>query len=171
MTGTFPTTRFPVLVYEGVVKFNRAFDPAATLEVLLEGCGWGDLWRDGIYPYVHYHSRIHEVPAVASGSASVRIGGNRGRTLKIRSGDVLVLPAGTGHECLRYSSDFLVVGGYPATGVYDECRGSFSERQKSLRSIAKVPVPATDPLFGREGPLRSAWTAPKSREQAASRRK
>jgi uncharacterized protein YjlB len=78
----------------------RTLDPAAVMEELFESNGWGDSWRNGIYDYLHYHSRINEVLGIARGSAKVRLGGDRGRTLKLRAGDVVILPAGTGHQCL-----------------------------------------------------------------------
>jgi hypothetical protein len=40
------------------------------MEELFRKNGWGASWRDGIYDYVHYHSRIHEVLGVARGKGS-----------------------------------------------------------------------------------------------------
>jgi uncharacterized protein YjlB len=59
------------------------------------------------------HSRIHEVLGVARGHARVRFGGAKGRALKLKVGDVVILPAGTGHERLSGSKDLLVIGAYP----------------------------------------------------------
>jgi uncharacterized protein YjlB len=97
---------------------------------------------------VHYHSMIHEVLGVARGSAVLRLGGNKGKTVKVTVGDVIIVPAGVGHECLRPNQDFLVVGAYPPTGTYNECRGSFQERTRAIKAIGKVPIPKQNPIFG-----------------------
>ena len=150
--------RWPVLIYWGVVQLPRAFDRAAVLEDLFESNGWGDGWRNGIYDYLHYHSRIHEVLGIARGNAKVRLGGDRGRTLNLRAGDVVILPAGTGHQCLVASKDFLVVGAYPPSGKYDECRPDADQHERSIKSVEKVKRPRKDPVFGAKGPLLKSWT-------------
>lgn len=156
--GTIPNhPRWPVLIYWGVVQLPRAFDRAAVLEDLFESNGWGDSWRNGIYDYLHYHSRIHEVLGIARGNAKVRLGGDRGRTLNLRAGDVVILPAGTGHQCLVASKDFLVVGAYPPSGKYDECRPDAEQHERSIKSVEKVKRPRKDPVFGAKGPLLKSW--------------
>jgi uncharacterized protein YjlB len=85
------------------VRLPKNLDPAAVFEELFESNGWGDSWRNGIYDYVHYHSRIHEVLGVARGEGKVQFGGHLGRTLKVKAGDAAILPAGTGHQCLSAS--------------------------------------------------------------------
>ena len=104
---------FPLILYRGAVRFPDEFDRAAVFEDVFDKNGWGDSWRNGIYDYVHYHSKIHEVLGIARGNGSVQFGGKRGRILKLKAGDVAVLPAGTGHQCLSATKDFLVVGAYP----------------------------------------------------------
>ena len=113
--------RWPLVIYRGAVDLGEGHDPAAVIEDLFEANGWGDTWRDGIYDYVHYHSRIHEVLGIARGKGRVRFGGKKGRIFKLKAGDVAILPAGTGHQCLSADDDFLVVGAYPPAGTYDEC--------------------------------------------------
>jgi uncharacterized protein YjlB len=87
------------LVYRGAVSLPGNLDPAAVMEDLFGENGWGDSWRNGIYDYVHYHSRIHEALGIARGQGKVRFGGNKGTTVQLKAGDVAILPAGTGHQC------------------------------------------------------------------------
>jgi uncharacterized protein YjlB len=120
----------------------------------------GDTWRDGIYDYVHYHSRIHEILGIARGKGRVRFGGNKGRIFTLKAGDVAVLPAGTGHQCLSADDDFLVIGAYPPTGTYDECT-TVEHRPRALKTIPKVPVPRKDPVYGAGGPISKLWKGAK----------
>jgi len=148
--------RWPLLIYKSVVRLPDSLDPAAVFEELFESNRWGDGWRDGIYDYVHYHSRIHEVLGIARGSGKVQFGGPKGRIVTLKAGDVAILPAGKGHECLEASDHFLVVGAYPSTGTYDECT-SMKDRKKALTSIPKTAPPRRDPVYGKDGPLLRAW--------------
>jgi uncharacterized protein YjlB len=155
--GVIPNhLRWPLLLYRGAVSLPAQLDPAAIMEDLFDENGWGDSWRNGIYDYVHYHSRIHEVLGIARGKGTVRFGGNNGRTIQLKAGDVAVLPAGTGHQCLDASDDFLVVGAYPPSGTYDECTKS-EQHARALKTIPKVGRPRKDPVYGSKGPLLSAW--------------
>jgi uncharacterized protein YjlB len=149
---------WPVLVFRGAVRLPRSLDPAAVFEDLFKRNNWDDSWRGSVYDYLHYHSRIHEVMGIARGSATVRVGGVKGRDLKIRAGDVVLLPAGTGHQCLSASKTFLAVGAYPPTGTYDECAPTKSEYERNARRVRRVVRPATDPVFGSSGALLEYWT-------------
>jgi uncharacterized protein YjlB len=100
---------------------------------------------------------VHEALGIARGRARVRFGGAQGAELEVAAGDVVVLPAGTGHQCIWAAPELVVVGAYPKTGKYDLCRGSQVERVKALNSIPKVPLPETDPVHGEDGPLVALW--------------
>ena len=150
--------RWPLVIYRGAVRFGDAFDPAAVFEDLFDRNGWGDSWRNGIYDYVHYHARIHEVLGIARGQGKVQFGGLKGRTVSVKAGDVAILPAGTGHQCLSASNDFLVIGAYPPNGTYDECTKS-EDRKAALKTIPKVGRPRRDPVYGGDGPLLALWRA------------
>ena len=152
----------PALVYKSAVNVAGAQDPAAAIEKTFKDNGWGHgQWRNGIFPFVHYHSMIHEALGIARGQARVQLGGKDGETLEFAAGDVAVLPAGTGHQRLIGSEDFLVVGAYPPEGTYNLCRGDNpADRDKALGTIAKVPVPASDPVQGKDGALPRLWRHP-----------
>jgi uncharacterized protein YjlB len=155
--GVIPNhPHWPLVVYRGALWLSKEFDPAAILEDLFAANGWEKSWRNGVYPYVHYHSSIHEVLGVARGSAKVRFGGNRGRSLALKAGDVAILPAGTGHQRLEASDEFLVVGAYPPEGTYDLCTRS-EDHAEAVRTIPRVPKPRKDPVYGEEGPLAGVW--------------
>lgn len=147
---------WPLIVYRGAVRLPADCDPAAVFEDLFENNGWGDSWRDGVYDYVHYHSRIHEVLGIARGHAEVQFGGPHGRVFALKAGDVAVLPAGTGHQCFSASKDFLVVGAYPPAGSYDECTKP-QDHDRAVKTVAKVARPRKDPLYGAKGPLLALW--------------
>jgi uncharacterized protein YjlB len=156
--GLIPNNpKWPLVVYRGSVSLPPSFDPAAIFEMLFKSNKWGDNWRNGIYDYLHYHSRVHEVLGVARGRAKVRFGGKEGRTLAVKAGDTIIIPAGTGHQCLSASKAFLVVGGYPPTGTYDECGPTAKEHVRGIRNVRKVERPRTDPIFGLTGPLLEIW--------------
>jgi uncharacterized protein YjlB len=149
--------RWPLIVYRGAVRLPQSFDPAAVMEDMFEGNGWGDTWRDVIYTFIHYHSRIHEVLGVARGTARVQFGGSKGRTLMLKAGDVAIIPAGTGHQSLSASKDFLVVGAYPPFGTYDECRPINADHDRAVKTVPKVRPPRKDPVYGSSGPLVKLW--------------
>ena len=143
-----PNRRLPALIYRGV-------QGAGTFDTLFTGSRWVGLWHNGIYDFDHYHSNAHEVLGVGQGSAKVQVGGDVGRAVEVGTGDVLVLPAGTGHRRISASSDLLVVGAYPpGQQHYDICRDRSPEAE--LR-ISKVALPLTDPVFGADGPLLRLW--------------
>lgn len=150
--------RWPLVVYRGAVHFSDGFEPGTIMDTLFEANGWGRSWRDTIYDFVHYHSQVHEVLGVARGRAKVEFGGVKGRQLRLKAGDVAILPAGTGHRLIEASRNFLVVGAYPRTGTYDECTDT-RDRQKAARNIARVRKPPSDPVYGRTGGLVKLWKA------------
>src|SRR5581483_10820006 len=126
-----------LILYRGAVaRAPRGVDPAAIFEDLFAANGWKESWRDGIYPFLHFHTKTHEVLGCARGRVRIQFGGKRGRAISLRAGDVAILPAGTGHRRLAQSADLLVVGAYPATGSYDEPRPSQVDHDEAVASIA-----------------------------------
>jgi uncharacterized protein YjlB len=155
--GAIPNNpTLPFLVYAGALELPRD-DPAAACEAVFARNRWGGSWRDGIYSFAHYHSTAHEVLGICRGEAKVRFGGETGVVLRVRAGDVVVIPAGVGHQNLGASADLLVVGAYPRGQSWDLCGGSAAERPEALANIARVPLPTADPVYGADGPLIEHW--------------
>lgn len=156
--GGIPNSRLPVLIYHRV---EGAAD-ASACERLFASNGWEGAWRDGIYSFHHFHSTSHEVLGIVRGSASVTLGGPAGRTFEVRQGDVLVLPAGTGHFNAGSSGDLLVVGAYPDGMSWDLRRGDLAEHDEVVSNIRRVPLPSADPVTGSHGELVDLWRAASS---------
>ncbi len=156
--GRIPNNpRLPLILYRGGINLAGSPNPEDVIEKAFAANGWGNMWRNGIYPYAHYHTMIHEAMGVARGRATVRFGGEKGQEIEIAPGDVVILPAGTGHQCLTQTPTLVVIGAYPKNGTYNLCRASKAEHAKALVTIPKVPLPATDPAFGPQGPLMTLW--------------
>jgi uncharacterized protein YjlB len=93
--GLVPNNPMPLLLYKQAIDVDNDH-PEKTIEGLFGANGWGDMWRNGIYDYLHYHATVHEALGIARGHARVRFGGNGGKEFEISAGDVAILPAGTG---------------------------------------------------------------------------
>ena len=146
----------PLLVYRDVVPAGEG-DAADWFERTFAAHGWADGWRNGIHPFLHFHTGTHEVLGIAAGRATVRFGGAPGQALDVMAGDVVVLPAGMGHQRLDASADLLVIGAYPRNGRFDQKRPGDMGREAARRAVAAVPLPKMDPVAGLDGPLLRLW--------------
>ena len=103
---------------------------------------------------VNYHSRAHEA---LGGSAQVLFGGEGGVLLEVSAGDMVVIPAGVSHRNMGETRGFGMVGAYPEGQSWDMNTGRPGERPAAAERIARVPLPAADPVFGKAGPLVALW--------------
>jgi uncharacterized protein YjlB len=154
--GVIPNSTLPVLVYRHVLQ--EAELSAQRLIALFGQHGWSNAWEDGIYDYTHFHSNTHEVLGVADGAVRVRLGGEHGASIDLEPGDVVILPAGTGHRAETASEDLLVVGAYPDGLDFDIRRGAPGERAEVLANLASVARPRQDPVTGPTGLLLELWS-------------
>jgi uncharacterized protein YjlB len=128
---------FPVLLYREV---------GGDLRSLFGRHGWGGSWVDGVFDFHHFHSTSHEVLGVLAGAAVLELGGPQGESFEVSAGDVLVLPAGTGHRRATARDGFTVTGAYPpGQEDYDLLRRADDAARERL---AGVPVPEQDPVGG-----------------------
>lgn len=152
----FPTSewvpnnpRFSVLVYKVALTDAKSF------ENLFAYNGWSGIWTNGVFDYQHYHSAAHEVLGISQGHATLLIGGPAGEAIKVKQGDCLLLPAGTGHRNMDSSADFQVVGAYPPGQQVDILTSAATAHQLSI--IRTLPRPETDPVTGASGGLIECW--------------
>jgi uncharacterized protein YjlB len=141
---------WPLLIYPSAVKTAT---PEA-FEELFTRNHWPAAWRNGVHPFHHFHSNGHEALGIYNGEVTVQFGGDAGVTVTAKPGDVIVLPAGTGHKKLSSKGALGVVGAYPERSAPDTCRSSSPNH---LQKISAVPLPACDPVYGAGGPLFSHW--------------
>ena len=146
--------KLPLLFYSGV--FGDV--TPELIEETFRANEWGDNWRASVFSFPHYHAEAHEALGCFHCTATIRLGGINGIEKTVQPGDAVVIPAGVGHENLGSSDDFTMVGAYPSGQSPDLQRGETSEREWVTKSIAKVPLPAADPVFGADGPLIKAWS-------------
>lgn len=143
--------RLPVLVY----KRGGGATAASSFEALFTDNGWTGVWRNGVFSYQHYHSGAHEILGIGRGDATLLIGGPGGRALQVSCGDCLLLPAGTGHQNLKSSPDFEVIGAYPHRQQADIQRTA--PTPDILTKISRLPIPDTDPVLGASDGLVRRW--------------
>jgi uncharacterized protein YjlB len=138
---------FAVLIYRDVEAARRG---AAGCRACFAEHGWSGSWVNGVFGFHHFHSTSHEVLGVVSGHATLELGGPHGRSFEVACGDVLVLPAGTGHRRAIADPEFTVVGAYPAGQEdYDLLRGEDPAQVARARErIAALAVPPNDPVGG-----------------------
>ncbi len=150
-----PNSRLPVMLVRAAMDDGAPDD--AAIHALYRSNGWGGTWTWTVYDFHHYHSTAHEALAVAGGQATLMLGGPDGREVTVRAGDLVVLPAGTGHKRLAASQDFAVCGAYPRGQEADLLKSTEQNWPGAEDRIAAVPLPPTDPFYGADGPLLRLW--------------
>ncbi|MFP4301631.1 MAG: cupin domain-containing protein [Spirochaetaceae bacterium] len=130
---------------------------ARAIEELFSSNRWDPAWRYGVFPYHHYHSTAHEALGCYAGEAEIQFGGPGSRTVHMRPGMVVVIPAGVAHCDLGSSSSFACVGAYPPGQQWDLLRGVPGELELALANISSVPLPESDPVRGEAGPVGPDW--------------
>jgi uncharacterized protein YjlB len=151
--GLVPNNSLPVVLYRAAL-FGEA---GRAIAARFAAHHWPGAWTNGIYGHHHYHASAHEVLAIAAGWAHVRLGGESGRTVELRAGDVVVIPAGVAHKREAASPDLLVIGAYPAGQRPDLRAAGATLHQGAAEAVAAVPLPDADPVTGHAAPLLDCW--------------
>lgn len=153
--GKIPNSEYPLLLYHNAFT-ERDNAGAEWLEKTFATNNWTNSWRNGVYSYHHYHSTAHEVLGVYAGKALLHLGGEEGSKAEVKAGDVIVIPAGVGHKNI-HDENLQIVGAYANGRIWDVNRGLPGERPKADKNIAAVPLPETDPLFGKKKGVTELW--------------
>jgi uncharacterized protein YjlB len=153
--GVVPNNKYPLLLYRNAFS-ARGVKGAEWLEETFLANNWSNSWRNGIFTFQHYHSITHEALGIYSGEVEVLLGGDKGEKVKVKAGDIIVIPAGVGHKNLG-DTNLGVVGAYPNGMPVDIMRGEAGERPRVDQNIAAVPFPGTDPLLGKDKGLVEIW--------------
>lgn len=122
-----PNSRLPILIYRSVLPASPDED---SVTEFLTSNKWRKLGTWGHITYRHFHPNVHECYGVFSGHSRLLLGCGQGDDrenqegvgleIDVQRGDVIVLPAGTGHACLVSSTKEDEDGEYRYIGVYPE---------------------------------------------------
>jgi uncharacterized protein YjlB len=145
-----PNSGLPTLIFRALLP-QSASAKARIFRRTFKKNGWVGIWTDTIYDYTHFHSNAHEVLGIATGKVTLRLGGEAGRLVRLKAGDMLVLPAGVGHRRISDDRGLKVVGAYPRGQAHFDMK-------RTGRAIPKVRLPETDPFQGESGPVIRIWS-------------
>ncbi|CAK7264597.1 hypothetical protein SEPCBS119000_001079 [Sporothrix epigloea] len=166
-----PNNAYPVLVYRQCLPLPVS---EAKTTTFLEAHSWE---RKGVWGHIgvrHFHPNVHECYGVIAGESTMLVGcgsddpDESGQQIELSVGDVIVLPAGTGHCNLQSTKDFLYVGVYPAGApLYKAELGKEGADVAALwQEVDSVVMPMEDPVTGKDGALFELWIKPDSMEDA-----
>ncbi len=142
-------SELPLLVYKAVLHDD--------IESTFHENNWKNSWHGGVFDFHHYHSTVHEAVGIEAGQAVLKLGGENGVELEVEQGDLVVIPAGTGHKYLNGSDDFQVVGAYPNGADYDLKKANSEDFSQAISEIKQVPLPEFDPVYKNQGPVFDYW--------------
>jgi uncharacterized protein YjlB len=129
----------------------------AAAKALLRSNGWGGAWTWRVFDFHHFHPDAFEVLAVSRGSATLMLGGPQGEKVDVEAGDAMILPPGFGHCQIEARDGFRICGAYPpGQENYTVIRAEEGYDEATLKEIAAVEEPSTDPIWGGSGALLDA---------------
>ena len=121
--------------------------PSRTCSVPMAGAACGATASTTICTITRRSTRRSASRAAMPASASAA---TSGQEFEITAGDVAILPAGTGHQCLSASDDFCVIGAYPPGPKMQVTRPTPENHRKALKTIPKVKLPNSRSGDGQE---------------------
>lgn len=154
--GITPNSKLPVIVYRDVLK-SVEMKSGTSIRAVFESNNWSNNWADIIMTKNHYHSTTHEVIGINKGQVSLKIGGKYGSIVSIKTGDVILIPAGVGHYSLSNEIFYEAIGGYPNGAEWDMIFDEKDKHVAAVERIRQIPIPKKNPIFGLSGLLFKYW--------------
>ena len=148
-TKEIPNSNLQVLIFRNIIPRSES-PKTQVFRRLFRKNEWVGIWTDTIYDYTHFHSNAHEVLGIAEGKVTLRLGGEPGRLVRLKAGDMLVLPAGVGHRRVSDDRGLKVVGAYPRGQAHFDMK-------RAGHTVPKVSPPNTDPVDGEHGTVVRIW--------------
>ncbi|XXH00782.1 hypothetical protein Hte_007133 [Hypoxylon texense] len=164
-TPWVPNSKLPIVVYRGALAHCENED--AVKEALEANGGWkkGGAWN--AWFKAHFHPNAHECYGVVQGTSELSLGRSpldppeKGMSLKVDRGDVIVLPAGVSHCSSTASSDYRFVVLFP-TGAPRWVSVWFDQPMETVSDYKiqsqKVSLPSHDPIYGEGAGLVETWS-------------
>lgn len=149
-TKLVPNSVYPLMYYQSA--FSAGTSPDA-ISAHFAKHRWDEQYRGGMSYQSHYHSTTHEVMGVYKGKAQLQFGMSDQDTeleqrnkvvLEVSEGDVIIIPSGVAHRCLKDDGGLSTVGSYPRGGKQWDMNYGGEGGQ------IEVSVPDMDPFYGRD---------------------
>ncbi|RII08376.1 hypothetical protein CUC08_Gglean007786 [Alternaria sp. MG1] len=163
-----PNNILPALIYRDVLPVP--VNPELSKR-LCERNGWEKRGEWGEITIPHFHPNTHECYAIIRGSSRLALGRSKehdamdGIEVNVRTGDVIVIPAGVSHRSIESEEGFRYIGVYPKAAPRwrnNHCEGDEPMDALCLE-VSNVPIPDSDPVFGTNGPLCQIWKSARSK--------
>jgi len=141
--GLVPNNPVPFLVYKAAVDVDNEH-PEKTIEGLFGANGWGAMWRNGVFDYLHYHATVHEALGVARGARGCGSAAMPARSLRLPPATSRSCPPAPGISVSRRAMISCVVGAYPPGPPMDLVAGADTAGPcEALKTIPQVKLPKT----------------------------
>ncbi|CAG9948963.1 unnamed protein product [Clonostachys rosea f. rosea IK726] len=154
-----PNNTLPVLHYQDVLP--QPATEASVTEFLTRN-KWEKRGTWGHIGIRHFHPNSHECYGIFQGSSKLLIGKIKqgdGVEINVKSGDVIVLPAGTAHSSIESSPNYRYIGVYPQGCPKWRNEMGKKPAEQFHATIQDVAMPEADPVYGESGPLTRLWVA------------
>lgn len=145
-TADLPNSPLPLLLWRGAFASCALDTASGAVERVLAARGWRAPWRGVVYAYPHYHPNGHELLVCTRGGATVRFGG-AAQVVDVGAGDVVLIPAGVGHEGVAEREGFECVGAYPdAQEAVEVWAASEARCAEGAARALRVAIPPSSPV-------------------------